>query len=481
MTGPSRLPASIDKRPGRVRHSFNNSFTAYIPKEWVKPGLSVQIRTPSDQQSVSNIRVGAPTEVLMTMFDVHYFEYSSGDYNNGWQSELESKWPVSKLELRRTPKIIFEELVIPARAGAPAVKVSSKQSYVEQTGLRFDGEQAAAAQWNRALKRASGTRGRTSLYYTNIYGVAAGGQAGGFAGVGNGNSAGILHHELGHALSLPHWGRNSSYPYKGDMFGIKAPNIFNATHAGPTWAFDLRTRRFIPPTVQNSAVAGNSVVGTFKADPMQGGGSGDQERGNIFRHFSDYSVRQMRNYLEGHVLVWNPSLNSYAAWNQSAGTYSKKVANNGVSYPVERDVDVVSVMAAISASSPNVNMIYPLIGPYKAGLIELYEPSNAAHRLKADAGFCPANGCDVSLRVYQGGKRKTYMLASSWDPTLSPTNNSALSTQAVNLRVADGKVTRIELLLTPDAEKNGLPNRPQVLAAQGRKPTIAPVYQLLID
>ena len=31
MSGPSSLPNSIDSRPGRVVHSFNNSFTAYIP------------------------------------------------------------------------------------------------------------------------------------------------------------------------------------------------------------------------------------------------------------------------------------------------------------------------------------------------------------------------------------------------------------------------------------------------------------------
>lgn len=479
MNGPNSLPASIEKDPGKVRHAFSNSFTAYIPKEWVKPGLRLSIITPSDRLDFNSIRVGAPTQVLLTMFDIHYFQYSQGDYTNGWQSELESKWPVADLALRRIPNIVFNELVIPARAGAPAVRVDSKQSYFDQTGLGFDGEQGAAAQWNGALKRAAGTRGRISLYYTNIYGVAAGGQAGGFGGVGNGTSAGILHHELGHALSLPHWGRNGNYPYKGDMFGIKAPAIFNDTHAGPTWAFDLRSRRFIPSTVQANAVRGNSVVGTYKADPMQGGGSGDQESGYIFRHFSDYSVRQMRNYLEGHVLTWNPSLNSYAAWNQAAGGYTNKVTNNGVSYPIERDVDVISVMASISASSLDVNMIYPPIGPYTAGVVELFEPSNSAHRQTADDVFCPKDGCDLSLRLFQGGKRKTYMLASSWNPSLSPTDSSALSTQAINLRASNGAVKHIELLLTPNAEKNGLPIKPVVLAEWGQKPIITPIYLLL--
>lgn len=478
MNGPGTLPASIEKRPGKVRHSFANSFTAYIPKEWVSPGLRISVTTPSDRLDINNIKIGAPTEVVMTMFDVHYFEYSPGDYSRGWENELAAKWPVAELKLRRIPRIVFEELVIPTRAGAPAVKVTSKQSYTDQTGLRFDGEQAAAGQWNGALKRASGVRGRTSLYYTNIYGVAAGGQAGGFGGVGNGNSDGILHHELGHALSLPHWGNNASYPYKGDMFGIRAPNIFNGTHAGPTWAFDSPSRRFIPATVQSNAVPGRSVVGTYKADPMQGGGSGDQERGFIFRHFSDFSVKKMRGFLEEHVLVWNPTINSYASWNQSAGNYTKRVANNGVAYAVERDVNVVSVMAAINASSPEVNMIYPPIGPYQAGTIELFDPSKPADRETADNVFCLRDGCDVSMRVLQGGRFKTYMLAASWDPTLNPTDRAALSTQAINLKASDGKVKYVELLLTPDAEKNGLPAKPTVLAKWGRKPIIIPTYLL---
>lgn len=87
--------------------------------------------------------------------------------------------------------------------------------------------------------------------------------------MGNGTSAGILHLELGHALSLPHWGGNASYPCKGDMHGILAPDNFNETHAGPVWGYDLRTRTLIAPTVQPGNV-GNRPTGTYKTDPMEG-------------------------------------------------------------------------------------------------------------------------------------------------------------------------------------------------------------------
>ena len=393
---------------------------------------------------------------------MHYFKYSNGDYDPGWKEELEAKWPVSDLELRRIPQVVFEELVIPPRADVRAARISSKEDYKAQTGLNFDGEQAAALQWVGALSRAAGTAGRHSLYYVNIYGAWAGGQAGGYSGVGNGTSEGILNHELGHALGLGDCYRgDSDYPYHGDMYGISQPVADNDLHVGPTWAYYLYNQAFIPPTVQPDAVGG--TLGTYKRDPMCGGGQGDQEKGYLMRHFSDYSVYKMREYLEKNVRVWNPSLKSYATWNQAAGAYTSTVSNNGVQYPVERDAQVISVMAGVSAVTPEAILVYPPIGPYTAGLIDLFDPRNASDRTKADQIFCPSNGCDVSLRIIQGGKEKIVMLPIAWDESADPLNRGSYQTRAVNLPAGDGNVTEIKLLYTPDAEKVGLPQNANVL------------------
>jgi len=462
LSGPATLPASIPDGLGVVQHSYANSFTAIIPAAWVKPGLTVTVTAGPANVSFTNLKIGAPTKVIMRMFDIHYFSLTPGDYPAGWKEELEAKWPVAELELRRLPNVVFPELVIPPRASLPAVRVISQADYLAQTGQGFDGEQAAALAWNGALKRAGGKSGRLNLSYINIYGPNAGGQAGGFSGVGNGTSAGILHHELGHALSLPHWGTSTAYPYKGAMHGIDQPSPTNDTHAGPAWAFDLPSRAFIPPTVQPTTV-GSHTLGTYKVDPMQGGGTGWQEPPFLMNHFSDYSVNQMRNYLEGHVLIWNETLGSYAAWNQTTAGYTSTVSNNGVSYPLERDVNVITVMASISGASPGVNMVYPPIGPYVGGLIKLFDPSVAADRTSAQSIFAPVGGCDVSLRILQGGIEKTYMLAAPWEPGVDPLSGGSLKTEAVNLRASDGPVMRVEMLLTPDAQINGLPANPQVL------------------
>ena len=465
LTGPATLPASIPDGLGVVQHSYANTFTGIIPATYVKKGLQITVNAGTATTNITNLDIGAPTKVIMTMFDVQYFANTTSDYPTGTLAEVEAKWPVADLEVRRLKNIVFPELVIPPRqdVGSKAVRIKSKAEYFTQTNLSFDGEQSAALEWNGALKRAAGRSGRWSLYYLNVYNAFAGGQAGGFAGVGSGTSEGILHHELGHALSLPHWGDSAAYPYKGDMHGIQAPSNYNETHAGPAWAFHLPTRAFIPPTVQAGNVGGKPV-GTYKVDPMQGGGTGYQESGYRLNHFSDYSVNQMRDYLHGHVVVWNPALNSWAQWNQTAGDYTTTVSNNGIQFPTTRDAQVISIMASLSGANPSINMVYPPIGPYTAGLIRLFDPTVTADRTAAGTtGFAPTSGCDYCVRVVQGGLTKTYMLPASNLSTADPFAESSLITEAINLPAADGAVTKIELLSTPNAEDVGLPANPTVL------------------
>jgi len=320
----------------------------------------------------------------------------------------------------------------------------------------------------RALKDANGIRGRYSLYYLNIYGAHAGGQAWDFGGVGSGTAPGVFMHECGHTFNLPHWDKKN-YPYRGDMYGIKSSKE-NAIHAGPTWAYDLPNKYFIPCTIQENCVESRNkrkkIPGTFKQDPMAGGGTGDQEEGYIYRHFSDFSMTKIQQYYEDKMVVWNEELKSYATWNDQEGAYTNLLSNNGVEYPVEREVEVISVMASTCEKYPQATLVYPPIGTYSSGIIKTFDPTVEEDRKEAKEIFCPDGGCDLSLRVTQGGKTSTYMLRASIDDGNSSNKPKKLhlqKTRAVNLRASDGEVTKIELLNTPDAEVNGLPDNPTVL------------------
>jgi len=171
----------------------------------------------------------------------------------------------------------------------------------------------------------------------------------------------------------------------------------------------------------------------------------------------------MRDYLHGHVVIWNSALNSWAQWNQTTGDYTTTVSNNGVQFPTTRDTQVISILASMSGANPSVNMVYPPIGPYTAGLIRLFDPSVAADRTSAQSIFAPTNGCDYCVRVVQGGVTKTYMLPASALTSPAPTDASSLETEAINLPASDGTVTKIELLSTPNVEDVGLPADPAVL------------------
>ena len=194
---------------------------------------------------------------------------------------------------------------------------------------------------------------------------------------------------------------------------------------------------------------------------MQGGGKGDQEVGFLFNHFSDYSVLKMNNYFENHIAVWNSTLGEYARWNSTTNDYTNVLTKNDINFPSVRDVNVISVLVGYSPVTPSANIVYPPIGPYKTGLIRLFDPTVAADRTAWSAAYNKlTNGCDVCVRVVQGGAEKFYMLPLSEDTSLDPLNQNSFFTVAINLPASAGTVTEVEMISTPNAETDGLPASP---------------------
>jgi hypothetical protein len=98
-----------------VQHSYANTFTGIIPAAWVKKGLQITVTAGAATTNLTNLDIGAPTKVIMTMFDVQYFSDTNDNYPANTFAELEAKWPVADLELRRLGHVVFPELVIPPR------------------------------------------------------------------------------------------------------------------------------------------------------------------------------------------------------------------------------------------------------------------------------------------------------------------------------------------------------------------------------
>jgi cell division septation protein DedD len=459
LKGPEVLPKPPACNPIVMEQRYEDSFTAIIPREWIKPGMKVMVElrerkgAPNgavlDRKVLTALPVGAPTRLIMTMFDFHFFGGATGaDYPNGWFEELASKLPVAELELRRVRNISLDKLVMMPRGDKPATLCSSRSEYTKKTGLKFDGEQDVAGRWNGALKEAAGAGwgGTRRLYYSNIYGVFSGGMAGGLSGRGNGTMAGILLHELGHAFGLPHWAGKTQYPYIGDMHGISSPGGSDFPHVGPTWAFDLVKRQFISPTEN----------GHYKKDPMQGGGAGDRNP-YLYKQFSDYSVSRIRGCLESTQVVWDDRAGAYVQWDPASGSYSKVARRRGPPpSPIEDDVDVISVLVSASLVTPEANIVYPPIGPYVAGRLETFDASDPGNRSRAGlAGFSDST-CNTCLRVTQGKKVTAYMIKDGLAPNDDPRKPESLAVFAVNLPARDGEVTQADLLHTPGVMSHGV-------------------------
>ena len=175
LEGPDVLPVSLDLRPGKVIHKFEDSFTDTIPGSWVKSGLKVRIEAGEKIVEFNNLEIGAPNRFTMRMFDIHCFKESFGTpEGDEWFKELNAKLPTAGIELRRE-KAIFPEITIPPRGGFKAIRMLELDDYWDSTGVKLDGEQLAVSEWKNALRDAAGTWGYREFFFINYFGTPRGG------------------------------------------------------------------------------------------------------------------------------------------------------------------------------------------------------------------------------------------------------------------------------------------------------------------
>jgi hypothetical protein len=484
LKGPPVLPEPVTD-PVMMEHKYEDSFTTSLPREWIKAGLKLTIElrgkgassveTVLDRKHYDQLNIGAPTRLIMTMFDFHYFGGAMGtDYPKGWLDEFGAKLPIAELEMRRTRGIIMNPIVMQPRGGKPATKCTSREDYTKKTGLPYDGEQDIAGRWNGALKDAAGAGwgGIRRLYYSNIYGVPSGGTAGGLSGRGNGRSTGILLHEMGHAFGLPHWAGKSQYPYVGTMHGVA--DDAERPHVGPVWAFDPINRVFLSPIHD----------GKFKNDPMQGGGRNRAGGPYSMTPFSDYSVSRIQGLFERTQVIWDERVQAYVEWDQGTTSYSQRArTRGGANCPVEDDVDVISILATGSLVTPDANIVYPPIGPHLSGRLQLFDAENPASRSSAVGFGYDGSKCHVCLRVTQGAETTTYLVRKGPQPGGDPADTKTFSVFAINLPARDGAVTQVDLLHTPNVMQKGVARDARVLhswngsrTAAHKTPFVAAVY-----
>lgn len=503
-----------------------NTWYAMIPESWMQKGLQLRVQAAKAQDSAM-VDVAVAPKIVFDLYTLPFYLFGATEATVPFddvkvppakaQQELLDKWPIQQLNAQNHPigRINWPYMVISPRNNQAAYRVN-------QPSEQKDGYANMSAVLNvlGVIRQANGDSSTANQYYAPIIQVDAtgkfvstgGGLGGGHIGTGDHNYKGIFIHEQGHAFGLPHAGESyssSGYPYVGGSLN------------GSLLGFDLSHNVVLPNTLQPSAASYKGCEkDTFagysrqldknglciKQDPMQSG-SGDQEAGYLYTHFSDYNIAKIQRYFEGETTLNNQGGKNYSGgrifadpahatgykrWDSLASqwvtedptiTTDKGLYGIGRSLPLQKNVDVYTIIFSVSkANTTDVTQIYPVLGKYSGNLIKTFNPlvSTDLQEMTPNTGkypwYCRASGCDYSLRLsyangstqyvaVQGGFRNWFKEQEGFDSSaLDPKDSDSYDVWGVNVP-AQQRLTKVELLDTPMIWK-GLPSNPTVLATR---------------
>jgi len=437
LVGPEIIPESLSDPSAEL--SLDNSFVGVIPKEIVRE-MKIEIVIGGEIQAAYNLWrdpafQNSTQELNITLFDFHFFSEPKQNFSADWIERLENRFPIQSLKLNRVEGINFNEMVVPPLAGKPAFLVTSKQDYVDQTGLEFN-EAETAISWVKALRRATssdydGYGIDTRFFYGNLHGgnLLATGISHKFSGVGPSGNTHQLFKVTGMGIGFFYGSHESNFVKKVDSLN-------------PIWGFDA---------LNNLLVSEDEVIAGYD-DSLP------EEDRPSYPHFTSFATANIQ-YTLSKSCVWNEQMQYY----EYADIELPCPMAGEWGLPHEPNKEVLSIMMTVSAANPSVNYIYPVIGPYLSDLIDLYDPTQSDQLNQIDKNFCPDAGCDITARVTQGGEVNHYLLSVAWEPGLDPTVAESLWTTVINVPATLGDITKIELLLTPEAQLNGVPSDAAVL------------------
>lgn len=300
LNGPATLSGSIDMS----RPNFSDYFSVTLPKSWVKIGLELTITAGNDSRTLaqSQLKIRPYTELNLVNVDMDLMDYNHLPHRtpifDDFLEELASAIPVSVVRFGHFPSTVHMPIVATnSFQGVPAVV--TLDSELEDNGLDKAVINGAAHELLGRIQQATGDFPNT-IYFGNTLNLDPGGWGveGNFVGF---NYTDVFIHELGHALSLPHWEweynvanpdtDSNNYPYSGETT--------DGGGRGEAWNFIQDTYEFVSPYCED----GNSgVQGEERSDCMQREHPCLETRPSgvgPWDGFGDFSVNAISNFLLG--------------------------------------------------------------------------------------------------------------------------------------------------------------------------------------
>ena len=273
LKGPATLPTSVDWS----QHDKADRYTATLPPEWIKPGLSITVTAGNAElgYSADDLGIGAAPELNLVMIRMDVLNYNAGETDppvpDTWIADFAGAVPASRIRFGKFPaRLALPEFVVSpdSDGGVPPLKLDRRPCRngesegpdcvaIDIPGMNIE---AAALRLIDALHLASGEFAYT-YYYGHTGSLNPGGWGGGKNFVGA-DFNGIFIHEMGHALSLPHWGEGAyqagEYPYGG--------NGNDGGGRGTGWNYYQNVAEYVSPVCQ---IEGNETFGLERSDAMQ--------------------------------------------------------------------------------------------------------------------------------------------------------------------------------------------------------------------
>jgi len=319
---------------------FGRFWSATIPHEVVLPGFSLEFAQGTSIGVLSDIFVGAPTELLLHTIDLGFLVTPRNQFLFAKDSTAHREYfqtiPVSRMVVTQYESLHLQEVMLPD-GRLLTTSDPSKGGWHEGDMRQHTGKALISIGINNAnygIWSSPGDSERHPYFvaqitahnsrgkYTNE-GVVIHGGSGGAGMVTLEDSLGNeMSHELGHNYEQPLF----YYHYPGCAVGsIHRP----ADQPGSTWGYDSDLNVFIPnfgsaaintsSCVESQVCTPAGCVDPFKSFPFgfdaMAGGSPQYPSANRFTLYTPYAMRMIQSYFESKAVFAPTSPWGFRIWN----------------------------------------------------------------------------------------------------------------------------------------------------------------------
>ena len=306
-----------------------NTWSGVLPAEWIAPGLTLELRQGNLKGTLTGLKVGAPTQLLIHTIDVGMLTTPRGKFEFAREPEAHREYfqtvPVSRFIVAPYAPLALSEVMLPT--GVLLKELDPSKGGWHNGDMRQHigkelishgidnanyGLHSTAGRGERshpyvtAQLAAHNTRGR----YAN--GVVVHGGSGGNGIVTLDNTLGNeFSHEVGHNYGLGHF-----------VDGFKGSVHRSADQINSTWGWDADKNRFLPnfspirsgkPTALGKNLQAPFDGRSFGKDAMAGGAplSGF----NRFTLYTPNTAAIIQRFLENKAVFDADSPTGFSKWN----------------------------------------------------------------------------------------------------------------------------------------------------------------------